>query len=742
MKNKWVWPGLSRHRSVRGLFALIISVLALAACIGEDKVETPATLAPISAPVGQAPEVAATHTLAPPPTATPGLLPVTAVSSASTRTGRTDPVSEAALYDRVAPSVAFIETPVIVEGVSPTYLNGKLVEPSPQGGYTVTGSGILVEGGYIITSHRVVWPYGAVRVVFPDGSNFEDVPVLNFDPVSGGAVLGPVDAPIPALTLADGEDMTIGSDLFLVVHPEESGELFQPVMGRGTLQALWEMEPAGITYFQADIGVADGYTPGDQEVSGKPTYMDTISGGALVNEQGEVIGITVPIPHTEHLSLAASASDIWAIADWLIRGEARPGLGDRRLPSSGGQFQFTLANRDDWERHWRGNFAYYRMFLVQEPVETIIKIELTGHGFARSAALLDPRGVNVMSLQQSMGIGEDSGSATLYSAGPYFLVVRYTPDYYLGQEQFGEVQLSSNVRLLPLSDPDDGREISVGETIVGNQDVPNDGDWFKVWLNEGETVVISGGSVTSSLPFDRMTISLDYIGARENQKVHVEVDTYRGGVVRTGAPSSVVYRAPHTGEFFLDVGARGGYYLSVARAPADLAPVSIPPSPKVEGEVEGPFGPMTVYASGIGGFSIQVSAGWQYGLDEKHAPFAEYYGAYGPGREELHIGFDNELVAEATPGLDPLEVAAFFFVLWAAPVLNDDELVSREANETAQGIPSERFVLSYSDRKIVLATYYLADDDAAVGVAYSFPAEEYDKFKDLAKYSLSTFRVD
>ena len=742
MKNNQDFFGSGHNWPIWGMLVAISSILALTACVGQDMVQTIATPVPVSALATETPEIVPTRTLAATPAVTPEPSLAPKLSPIPTRTTRAVPVSEAALYDRIAPSVAFIETPVILEGVAPTYQDGKVVEPSPDPGYTITGSGVLVEGGYIITSHRVVWPYGAVRVVFPDGSDFEDVPVLNFDPLSGLAVLGPVDVPIPPLTLADGEGAAIGSDLFLIVYPEENSKFPQPVMGRGSLQAVWETERAGITYFQADVTVADGHIPGDYEVSGKATYMDTISGGALVNEQGELIGITAPIPHTEHLSLAASASDIAAITERLIRDETRPELGDRRLPSSGGQFQFTFETSDDWDWHWRGDTGYYRRFWIQEPVGTVVKIELTGRGFERAASLTDSQGKEVLRQQMIMGVGDESVSATLQSFGPHFLTVRYTPDFYSDQKQFGEVQLRGNVRLTPLLDPDDGREISVGETIAGNRDAPYDRDWFKISLKEGESVVISGESVTSSLPFDRMTIDLDFLGARENQKVHMEVDTDGGGVPRTDDDSSVVYRAPHTGEFFLDVFAHGGYYLSVEKAPAGTAPVFIPPSPKVDGEMEGPFGPMTVYKSVLGGFSLQVPAGWEYGVDEKHQPFAEYYGAYGPGHEELHIGFDNEKVAEFTPTLDPLEAAAFFFVLWAAPNLSDDELVSREATETAQVIPSERFVLSYSDWKIALATYYLADDDAAVGIAYYFPTEEYDKFKGLADYSFSSFRVD
>ena len=726
----------------------VSAILALVACVGQDDVETTTTPAPTSAPsAAPAPQ---TPRIVPTPTPTtvqaraPGTSPAPSVSATPHNLTSVPSLSESELYRRIAPSVALIETPIVDGGVHRTYQDGKVVETDLDPDYTIAGSGVLVDGGYIITSHRLVWPYAAVRVVFPDGFELEDVPVANSDPLSGVAVLGPIDAPAPPLMLADGEDAAIGADLFLIVHPEANDGLPQPVMGRGSLQALWETKRAGITFFEADVALAEGYVPNGhgRVVNGNSTNTHTVIGGALVNRHGELIGISVPIPHREGLSLAASASDIDPIVRRLISGEDRPELGDRRLPSSGERFEFTFETRDDWDRHWRGDTSYHRRFLVQEPVGTLVKIEFTGHGHQRAASLHDSQRRPVLDQQMIMGVGEDSGSTTLRSAGLHFLTVRYTPEYHSGQEQFGRAQLRSNVMLTPLHDPDDGREIAVGETIAGNMDAPYDRDWFRVWLEEGETVVISGASLTSSVSFNRMTIDIDFPQARENQKVHLEVNTDGGGVRGADGSSSAIYRAPHSGEFFLDVTARGGYYLSVAEAPAGAEPVFIPPSPRVEGEVEGPFGTMTVYQSQLGNFSIQVPAGWEFGLDEKHQPFAEYYGAYGPDHKELRIGYDNEMIAESTPTLDPLEVAAFFFVLWAAPNLNDDELVSREVVETDQGIPSERFVLSYSDRMVALATYYLPEDDAAVCVVYYFPAEDFHKFQELAEYSFSTFRVD
>ena len=170
------------------------------------------------------------------------------------------PLSQEELYKRIAPSVAFIETPIIDGGRRVSLLNGEIDRVVDEPDYSYTGSGVLIEGGYIVAAYLAVWPYSTVRVVFADGSEYSDVPVANYDPLAGWALLGPVDTPAPPLTLANGESTALGSELFLIVYAEENESFPKPVIGRGSLQVLWEPDRAGITYFQTDISVADGVT--------------------------------------------------------------------------------------------------------------------------------------------------------------------------------------------------------------------------------------------------------------------------------------------------------------------------------------------------------------------------------------------------------------------------------------------------------------------------------------------------
>ena len=113
------------------------------------------------------------------------------------------------VFAAISPSVAFIDLP------------------------DSSGSGFLIDGGYLVTNAHVVWPYTETRVVFPDGSEHEGVPVVNWDLVTDLAVLGPVDTELPPLALADGENLPIGSEVYLIGYPGEVEKRPQPTINPG-----------------------------------------------------------------------------------------------------------------------------------------------------------------------------------------------------------------------------------------------------------------------------------------------------------------------------------------------------------------------------------------------------------------------------------------------------------------------------------------------------------------------------
>ena len=180
-----------------------------------------------------------------------------------------EPLTSAQIFESVSPSIVFITT------------------------VANKGSGVLIEGGYVVTNAHVVWPYATVRVVFPDGSEFLEVPVKGLDLLADLAVLGPIDPPTGAVELVDGESLPIGSETFVIGYPKVTEEFPRPTIVRGLLSRVVEMEFVGITNLQIDAALAPGH-----------------SGSALVSDRGEVIGITGFAITDANFGVATSSGDI------------------------------------------------------------------------------------------------------------------------------------------------------------------------------------------------------------------------------------------------------------------------------------------------------------------------------------------------------------------------------------------------------------------------------------------------
>jgi len=408
----------------------------------------------------------------------------------------------AQIFAKVSPAIAFIQTA------------------------TGSGSGVLIEGGYIVTNAHVVWPFDAARVVFPDGSAFNQVPVKGWDLLVDLAVLGPINAPASPATLRSGENIPIGSDIYLLGYPGEVEALPQPTITQGILSRLPQWELEGITYFQTDAAITGGQ-----------------SGGALASETGDVIGISV-FKFQGTFGLHLSSGDLLPRIRQIIAGQDPSRLGERRLPLEGGAVRHELALRNFWD-----DIA----FVINEGAGTEIEIELTGDKDG-GINVYNPFGRKLLDLDKTV-TGAEVGSFVTRVHAPHFLLVRQ----YV--ETPAEFTLTANRRLIPFSDPDRGRRIRVGEPVRGNLYFRGDTDHFLLQLEENETVEIV---VRSAMVDSYLTI--DYLGAAAGQVVHN--DDSGGGLFRQDA--KIVCRAPHSGTFFVVVRDRwvpgpGGYVINVNR---------------------------------------------------------------------------------------------------------------------------------------------------------------------------------
>ena len=198
-------------------------------------------------------------------------------------------LTSAQIFNKVAPAIAFVQT--------------------EQG----HGSGVLVEGRYLVTNHHVVWPFDRARVVFPNGAEYNAVRVKGWDRDADLAVLGPINTVTEPVPLVDGESTPIGADMYLIGYPAEFESFPQPTIVKGILSRLRQSGPAGITYFQTDATIAGGQ-----------------SGGALVSETGAVIGISGSGFADGRFAIVASSADLWPRIRQLVAGGGDPVRGARR----------------------------------------------------------------------------------------------------------------------------------------------------------------------------------------------------------------------------------------------------------------------------------------------------------------------------------------------------------------------------------------------------------------------------
>ena len=417
------------------------------------------------------------------------------------------PLTSEEIFDRVAPSIVRIERAA------------------------GTGSGVLIEGGHVVTNAHVVWPYDTVRVVFPDGSEFPEVPVVGIDLLADIAVLGPIDTPKGALELVDGESLPIGSATYLIGYAIGAGQYSEPTITQGRLARVAEVETVGMTYLLSDADSTTGQ-----------------SGGALVSERGEIIGMYGYQLRDRTLGVAASSADILPRVRQIIAGEDPSQLGDRRIPRKGGALRHEVELGHLWAQS---------SYVIDELPGTVIDIEFAGDN---DAVLIvnDPLGGELANLTSDKS-GVVSTTITIEYDGPHFLFVQSRA------LSAGNFTVSSSHRLIHLHDPDDGTVIQAGGAVRGHIDFPQDYDFYFIDLSEGETIEIASSSILADTG-----LAIFYPGAGDAQMI---VDDNSGGGL-FGFDPRIVFRAPHTGRFTVLLidsirDAPGGYVITVEAADPD-----------------------------------------------------------------------------------------------------------------------------------------------------------------------------
>ena len=379
------------------------------------------------------------------------------------------------IFEQVSPSIAFIETP-----------NG-------------TGSGVLIEGGWIVTNSHVVWPFKSARVVFPDGTAYSQLPVRYYDHLADLALLGRISAPTRFATMLDGEALPIGSTVYLIGYPGEYEKFPQPTMTEGIHSRLRHWDGGDITLFQSDSTIFGGQ-----------------SGGAFVSATGAVIGISGFKIYGE-FALVTSSADLLPRIATLLAGGAPSGIGPRWIPTEGGALRHDLTLQNYWDD---------RAYVINEPPGTQVRFSLLGENDG-VLAIHDAGGLKGATFDIYDLTGFEFGAFVIGKLNPHFLIVRQnglTPSAFT---------VAANHNLIPVDDPDQGKQLQVGQSIGGNIDYPGDVDYFVIDLERGETVEILAQSLLADMV---LTVGLG------SPLLSVTNDDSVGLLERD---SRILFRAPH-----------------------------------------------------------------------------------------------------------------------------------------------------------------------------------------------------
>lgn len=185
---------------------------------------------------------------------------------------------------RAAPSVVNIYTTHQIELSRHPLLNHPLLAPLLQDRtgpaqrlQTRLGSGVIVDPqGLVLTNYHVIRQAKDIRIALQDGREV-GATIMGVDPESDLALLHIPLQPLPAIKISEHNQARIGDVVLAIGNPFGVGQ----TVTQGIISATGRSE-LGLTTFEDFIQTDAAINPGN-------------SGGALVNAQGELIGINTAI---------------------------------------------------------------------------------------------------------------------------------------------------------------------------------------------------------------------------------------------------------------------------------------------------------------------------------------------------------------------------------------------------------------------------------------------------------------
>jgi S1-C subfamily serine protease len=329
--------------------------------------------------------------------------------------------------------------------------------------YKGTGSGVLIDGNYVVTAAHVIWPMTHADVFFTD-DRIISARVLGWDLLADIAVIGPVDTELSHFDMSDLADAKVGDAVYSVVHPSSDGVPLRSGTGAQVVKVS-----AGTILDNPQDGLT-GIHSIATSVQAEPGH----SGGVVTNESGQFVGVLIAFGVYDDTLHLVPANEVIDRVDRILRGEPSPELGRRNLPTDNGAFEhdFFLSHKLD-------EITY--MFRL--PRSSTADIEVVD----REDVLF--RIINASGEVLTEDLTSIQRFKSTQVSEPYFIVVDWN---FLAT---GAGTIRSTVELIPVVDPDDYRVVDIGDKVFGSLDIPGEGDVFTINLVQGQRIEIRAGFI-------------------------------------------------------------------------------------------------------------------------------------------------------------------------------------------------------------------------------------------------------
>ena len=165
------------------------------------------------------------------------------------------------------------------------------------------GSGVIVSpDGYILTANHVVDGADEIKVSIGEDKTEYAAKVIGTDPPTDVAVLKIDAKDLPAITLADSDQLEVGDVVLAIGNPYGLGQ----TVTMGIVSALGRSGLTGFNQYQDFIQTDAAINPGN-------------SGGALVDAEGRLVGINTAMISTQSAATRASVlpcPSTWRATSW------------------------------------------------------------------------------------------------------------------------------------------------------------------------------------------------------------------------------------------------------------------------------------------------------------------------------------------------------------------------------------------------------------------------------------------